>query len=214
MVSSAVTSLFGYPAGPAIQSHDEIGLPMHVKADSPLNRAAVVRLLVLIPLMVGILVVGADYIKSLAADSLGSQAGTPRDVQVIAGSEKMTLRIAVTSVRPGSIDDLNRFDIPAEDQDKIPHYIWFRSKITSGSLHSGEPFPITVDQWEAVSSGGETLQGIPLGGDLQPCPQISNQKLSAGEADEGCFMVFNEAGNSLTSVSLHLVGGESIRWRF
>lgn len=186
---------------------------MKMKVEPARGRGSIVPLLVLIAVAAGILAFVAYFIESRAAEDRGRQAGTSAEVQVDAGSEKATLKITVTSVRPGSAEDLASFDIPAEAQDKIPHYVWFRSKVTSGSLNREEPFPITMDQWEAVSSGGETLKGIPLDADLQPCPRISTEQLSAGETDEGCFMVFNEAGKTLKSVALHLGGGEIIRWR-
>lgn len=187
---------------------------MAAKVDAPRAGASIVRVLLLLSLVAGIVAFVANYLESRAAEDRGRQVGSSAEVRIGDGSQKATLKIAVTNVRPGTIEDLAGFDVPVKDQDKIPHYIWFRSKITSGSLNPEEAFPITSDQWEAVSSGGETLKAIHLGGDLQPCPRISNERLLDVESDEGCFMVFNEAGKSIQSVALNAPSGEIIRWRF
>lgn len=164
--------------------------------------------------MAGILGCIALYIEFREVAGKGEPAGTFQQVQVATGSENVSLKIAVTGFRVGSLEDLSKFDVPAEFQNKTPYYIWFKAKVTSGSLKTEHPFPIKGNQWSVLSAGGETLNGVKLEGDLQPCPHISSSQLSAGEADEGCFLVFNGTRENLAVASLNLDNQPVSSWRF
>lgn len=128
------------------------------------------RLLILLPLIALVLVLAPLYIESRTVADRGRQAGASQDVQVAAGSGNVTLKITVTGFRVGSLEDLFRFRCFPDFQNKNPYYIWFKAKVTSGSLSPQESFPIEGGQWGAVSLEGPTLNGVRLSGDLQPCP--------------------------------------------
>lgn len=193
--------------------HDESGA-MSVNVVRPRVQDSVVRLLVLIPLIAGFLVFVGWYVQSGTQEGRGHLAGLFQEVQIAAGSGKVTMNITVNGFRAGSVDDLYGFKFLPGDRDKTPYYVWFTAKVTSGSFKPEDPFPIMSDQWGAVSSVGETLKGVRLGAELQPCPQINTERLSAGEPAEGCFMAFSETGQELVSASLNLDGHETYRWNF
>lgn len=187
---------------------------MSVNVDRPRGQGSIVRLLVLIPLIAGVLVFVGWCVESQKQGDRGHLAGAFQEVQVAAGSGNVTMNITVNGFRAGSVDDLYGFKVPPGDRDKIPYYVWFTAKVTSGSFKPEDPFPIVSDQWGAVSSAGETVKGVRLGAELQPCPQINTERLSGGEPAEGCFMVFSETGQKLVAASLNLDGHETSRWNF
>lgn len=142
------------------------------------------------------------------------RAGTFQDVQVATGSGPVTFQITVSGFRAGSTADLSGFNIPAEHQEKTPHFVWFTVKSMSGNYSAKDPFPIAADQWHAISSDGNTLRGVLLRGELQPCPHVDTALVAAGESSEGCFMVLLETGHHLTQASLNPGGGETRAWTF
>lgn len=177
-------------------------------------RGSAGRLLILLPFIGLVLGFGSWCLASWKPGDLQREAGAFHEARVAAASGNVTLQITVTGFRAGSLDDLSGFDVPLGDHKKVPHYVWFTAKLASGIYHTKDPFPITADQWGAVSSDGTTLRGVLLSGQLQPCPQIDTERLAAGEPAEGCFMVFNETGRALAEASLKLGSGEIRGWNF
>lgn len=187
---------------------------IRVNADESSAPGSVGRLRILILLTAGALLAVSWFLASRIPADQGSRAGAFQEVQVQAGSGKATVQITVTGFRAGNIDDLHGFSLPSEARSKIPYYVWFTARLTSGSVNGEGSFPIAGDHWRAVSSAGKALYGVRLEGELQPCPHIKMERLSAGEPAEGCFMVFNDTTGELSGASLNVEDREPVRWRF
>lgn len=186
---------------------------MKVNADESSARGSLRPLWILLLLITGTLL-GASWLLARIPADQGSRAGAFQEVRASAWSGKATIQISVTGFRAGTIDDLHGFTIPSEARSKIPYYVWFTARVTSGSVNGESSFPIAGDQWRAVSSNGKALTGVRLEGELQPCPHLKMGRLTAGEPAEGCFMVFSDTSGELAGASLNLQDLEPLRWRF